>query len=900
MEHQDRLAKALADRYRIEREIGSGGMATVYLAQDIKHDRQVAIKVLRPDLAVSLGHERFHREVRIAAQLQHPNILPLLDSGAVDDLLYYVMPYVEGQSLREKLDKEGELPVGDALRILRDVVDALTEAHTHGVVHRDIKPENILLRGRHALVADFGVAKAVSEATGRAQFTTAGIALGTPAYMAPEQATADPHVDHRVDIYAVGAVAYELLTGRTVFLGSSPQRVLAAHVAEQPDPVRKHRDTVPVALEALVMRCLEKKAADRWQSAEELHSALVALLTPSGGMTPTSTVPIQAAGLSSARPIAIAAILATVVTLIGMGLWSWLGSRVSPVLELGQMAQLTFEPGLEIDPALSPDGQWLAYVAGPFGNMHVHLRQVSGGRAVDLTAGLPGDHRWPKWSPDGTEIMFQANGSIYQIPALGGVPPRRIVDSSAWEHRSRELRFFGAGSATWSPDGNQIAYVASDTIFVASSDGSGSREVAVDYYPHSLQWSPDGSHLVYVSGNGNYVLGTTLLANGAASAIRVLSLSDGSLVTLTNQERVYQSPRWMPSGDKLLYISNEGGARDIYQVEVNSSGAQASPPSRLTTNLGALTISLSADGRKLSYSAFRNNSNIWSIPIPLQGTSSLSEAEAVTVGTQAIEGLGVSPDGRWLVFDSNRRGNFDIYRLALLDGQSEQLTDHPADDFLPSWSPDGEEIAFYSFRHGTRDLFVMTPDGASETRLTDDPAQERYPDWSPDGNSLVFYSDKSGNQEIWVMSREDRSSNWGEPKQLTFEEGSDPRWSPDGKWISYISTGTIRLVSPDGGADVILAEGETDALGPIPMFPEWSADSRTVFFKAVDAQGVASFWSVPVSGGEPRLLVRFDDPMRPSLRPEFTTDGERFFFTVGTQQSDIWVMDLFDPGDESH
>jgi len=290
----DRLKTALADRYTIEREIGSGGMATVYLAEDLKHHRQVAIKVLRPDLAATLGPERFLREIEIAAKLQHPHILPLLDSGEADSFLYYVMPFVEGQSLRDKLAKEGELPIGDAVRILRDVVDALTEAHAHGVVHRDIKPENILLRGRHALVTDFGVAKAVSEATGREKLTTAGVALGTPAYMAPEQAAADPHLDHRVDIYAVGAVAYELLTGRPVFMGTTPQMILSAHVTETPEPVTKHRDTVPTALESVVMRCLEKKPADRFQSAEELLPQLEALTTPSGGVTPTDTQPLTA------------------------------------------------------------------------------------------------------------------------------------------------------------------------------------------------------------------------------------------------------------------------------------------------------------------------------------------------------------------------------------------------------------------------------------------------------------------------------------------------------------------------------------------------------------------------------------------------------------------------------
>jgi TolB-like protein/tRNA A-37 threonylcarbamoyl transferase component Bud32 len=295
------LAAALADRYRNERELGAGGMATVYLAEDLKHHRQVAVKVLRPELAASLGSERFLREVTIAANLQHPHVVPLYDSGHSDGFLYYVMPYVEGTSLRQKLLREGELPIVEAVRILRDVADAMAYAHLHGVVHRDIKPENVMLSGRHALVTDFGVAKAVSQATGRQTLTTAGVALGTPAYMCPEQAAADPHTDHRADIYAFGVVAYELLTGRPPFTGGSPQAVLSAHVTMAPDPVTRHRASIPPILAALVMRCLEKKSADRPQSADELIPQLEAVLTPSGGMTPTDTKPHQAAARPATR-----------------------------------------------------------------------------------------------------------------------------------------------------------------------------------------------------------------------------------------------------------------------------------------------------------------------------------------------------------------------------------------------------------------------------------------------------------------------------------------------------------------------------------------------------------------------------------------------------------------------
>ncbi|MEO8294632.1 MAG: protein kinase [Gemmatimonadota bacterium] len=285
-----RLAAALADRYRLERELGQGGMATVYLAHDLKHDRKVAVKVLRPEVSAALGPERFLREIRIAAQLSHPNILPLHDSGEVaasaeeGRLLYYVMPFVDGESLRSRLERGGPLPVGETTRLVRDIVDALAKAHRAGVIHRDIKPENILLSDGHALVADFGVARAVSAAASSGDHTTAGMALGTPAYMAPEQAAGDPNIDHRADLYAVGLVAYEMLTGHQAFAGPTPQALIAAQITARPAPVATRRAGIPASLAALVMRCLEKNPADRWSSSEEL---LQALDSPDSGTRPT-------------------------------------------------------------------------------------------------------------------------------------------------------------------------------------------------------------------------------------------------------------------------------------------------------------------------------------------------------------------------------------------------------------------------------------------------------------------------------------------------------------------------------------------------------------------------------------------------------------------------------------
>jgi tetratricopeptide (TPR) repeat protein/predicted Ser/Thr protein kinase len=292
----ERLQQAVGDTYRIERELGGGGMSRVFLADEVRLGRQVVIKLLPPDMSAGVNVERFEREIRLAAKLQHPHIVPLLTAGAKGDLLYYVMPFIKGESLRAKLAREGELPIGEAARILRDVADALAYAHREGVVHRDIKPDNVLISDNHAVVTDFGVAKAVSASTGESSLTSLGVALGTPAYMAPEQAAADPNVDHRADIYALGALAYEMLTGRPPFAGTSPQVVLSAHVTQAPDPVTTHRETVPPALAEVVMRCLAKKPADRYQRADDLRAQFEAVLTPTGGITPTGTQPVSAVG----------------------------------------------------------------------------------------------------------------------------------------------------------------------------------------------------------------------------------------------------------------------------------------------------------------------------------------------------------------------------------------------------------------------------------------------------------------------------------------------------------------------------------------------------------------------------------------------------------------------------
>jgi serine/threonine-protein kinase len=331
---QEQVQRALGDAYLLERELGGGGMSRVFLAHERALGRKVVVKVLLPELAAGVNVERFRREIQLAAQLQHPHIVPLLSAGEAEGLPYFIMPFVNGESLRTRISREGEFPISETLRILRDLVSALGYAHSHGVVHRDVKPENVLLSGGVAVVTDFGVAKAVTvsaDAAGASGLTSLGVALGTPTYMAPEQATASPHTDHRADIYSLGVVAYEMLTGFPPFTGRSPQAMLAAHVVEEPEAIERRRPSIPPMLATLVKECLAKRPAERPQAAADLMHVLDAITTPSGGTAATTAVRLPAheghAGRSR-RGLMAASVAGLVLLLAGIVLWSGRNSRV--------------------------------------------------------------------------------------------------------------------------------------------------------------------------------------------------------------------------------------------------------------------------------------------------------------------------------------------------------------------------------------------------------------------------------------------------------------------------------------------------------------------------------------------------------------------------------------------
>ena len=439
------LQKALGKSYRVERELGGAGMSRIFLARDVELDRQIVVKVLPPDLAAGLNVDRFRREIQLAAKLQHPHIVPLLSAGAKGGLLYYTMPFIAGENLRAQLVRLRELPIADATKILREVADALAYAHSQGVVHRDIKPENILFSGDHALVTDFGVSKALSSATseimpdGSGHLTSLGVALGTPTYMAPEQAAADPKIDHRADIYSLGVVGYELLAGRPPFTGMTPQATLSAQVTINPDPVADHRPNIPPALAAAIMRCLEKHPADRWQTAAELRTQLETVFTPSGATQPVAGV--RAAFRWTPRRVTIAAAAAGIL-IAGIFLNTIAFKKDDAGFSVGANHQITNLAGVELYPAISPDGKLVAYVASHAGKAQIFVRQITGGRPIALTDGTA-DAVWPRWKPDGSSLIFSADGTVFTIPSLGGSPTALIPKSATTAFVSCE----------WSPDG---------------------------------------------------------------------------------------------------------------------------------------------------------------------------------------------------------------------------------------------------------------------------------------------------------------------------------------------------------------------------------------------------------------------------------------------------------------
>ncbi len=876
--------------YEIVASIGAGGMGEVYRARDPALGRDVAIKVLPAALAADADAlSRFDREARSVAQLSHPNILGIFDFGRDGETAYAVMELLDGETLRARLEA-GPLSARKALDIAVQVGHGLAAAHDRGIVHRDIKPENLFLtRDDRVKILDFGLARpmdlgAEAATVARSVATSQGAILGTIGYMAPEQVRGLP-VDHRTDIFAFGAVLFEMLTGRRVFHGHTPADTLSAILTTDPPEIDTGTGELPPALDRLMRRCLEKKQELRFQSSRDLAFALESIgtrTTPNAAGSAIAPAEVRPARQRWLAPFALGltagTLLAATVVLL-----------VRPVaaidhMRFGRTTAVTREGGVELHPALSPDGKLIAYAAGPKERMHIFVRQLAGGSPIDLTAAETGSFNWPRWSPDGTRIAFHrqnplaAPTGIFIVPALGGAT-RSFFDSTDGSP---------TGSPAWSPDGTAIAYTSASGVFVRGLDDSTPRRLADLGSPHSLAWSPDGRFIALVSENPNFMFSGRTLGNTAPSAIMVVPIEGGTPIDVTGRSELNMSPVWTADSRRLLFVSNAHGTRDIYEIALDASGHPGGPRQRLTTGLNAHSISLSGDATRLAYSTFSLSSDVWTIDIPARGDVSVSQATSIVRNMGSVEGTSPSPDGKWLAFDSNRAGNQDIYKIRLPDGAPEQLTTDPADDFLPQWSPDGMHLAFHSWRSGNRDVYTITAEGRDAEPVAAGPAHEFYPDWSI-ADRILFFTDMPGRSELSVVRRD--GGRWSAPARLS-ATGGLARWSPDGRRAAVVNrnSSTVSVVSADGGETRVLTA--FNATGELPSFPAWSADGQTVYVFSASATDRSSIWALPADGGAARLVVRFDDPTRVPNRSEFDTDGRRFFFTLGQHDGDISTMEI--------
>jgi len=880
----ERLRVALDGQYKILKEIGAGGMATVYLAEDLKHGRQVALKVLRPELSATLGPSRFFREIQVAARLQHPHILPLHDSGEAGGFLYFVMPFVDGESLRERLARVGELPIHDAVKILIEVVDALAYAHSHGVVHRDIKPDNVMLSGRHALVTDFGVAKAVSEATGKNQLTTAGVALGTPAYMAPEQAAADPHLDHRVDIYAVGAMGYELLTGRPPFIGMTPQQVLAAHVTQAPDPVTRYRAAVPAALEGVLMRCLAKRASDRWQSAEELLQNLEPLATPSGGMTPTNTRPIQGVTLASTpagrRWVAAAAgiVLAVVGTL---GWCAFRGGKVERIQP--DWVQVT-STGNANTPSLCRAGQRLAYrtrQCTPEGycTFDVVVQDVGGAGGTTVL------RRWAsiwgiQWSNDARFLLvygFEGTAGRwgpFSVPSLGGGTPRFLGCCNAHMgigDTALVSRWYGGDSLEWILKVSMTDGIARDSFASRHQEGA-----------PALAW-PVGSD------------GQVLLVRSSGGVGRYTTVEpDGRVIdslTLTLDRFNWGSSETVRGGrDIVLARPRDGGLGDydLVRFRIGTDGKIGERPDTILAGLRGW-FSTEPNGM-LATATGTSSYEVWSMT--RGGPATMRFTQRRLAAATAPVGGGLDPTGeRVALWRRVVVGGKALTQLSIIpvDSGPETLLGPPREIADYTWTTDGRSLVVALVDRDTVRVVEQEVEGGRSRPVTTIPTKEFEQVTALVGGGVAISTPVRTILHLrGIPGRAD--TTFVLPDSEGTMNNFDP--SPDGK--SLVSNGWDRSYDSVVVRRIDLATLQSTKLWAIyadgSQRPTWFTDG-TIQIQVQENASTLVWYRIPAAGGR---AVRLGTPPR-AVDATFrvSADGRRVIARVNANSWDIYLIRNF-------
>jgi len=829
------LRAALAGHYEILREIGRGGMATVYLARDVKHARDVAVKVLDPELGAVLGVERFLSEIRVTATLQHPNLLPLFDSGEAHGLLFYVMPFVDGESLRARLDREKQLSVDDAVRIATAVANALTYAHERGVIHRDLKPENILLQAGQPVVADFGIALAVSNAAGQ-RVTQTGLSLGTPQYMSPEQATGDRDVDRRTDIYSLAAVTYEMLAGEPPHSGPTVQAVIAKLMTEDVRPIAAVRRSVPAHVDQALARGLEKLAADRFATATEFADVLNGRVT-----TPQMRRPGTIAAASRSRGVAMIAIAAVAGIVLGAAAVALL--RPTALEEPLRRLSLLPPPGLTFESiAFSPDGRRIAFAAADSaGRSRLWVRSLDSTDATPI-ADTDGASD-PFWSPDSRSLGFFAGKTLKRVDVAGGAPqtlcavpfnrggsrggtwgPNDTIVFAAFEWHWSALHAVSArggeprtldtrepssteGHHWWPsflPDGRHFLYYVSSAradmtgIYLGSLDGAPGRMLLrAPTAGIPVSFSPAGSDVAML-----YVEAGTLLMRRLELSGATLSPDAVPLGAVVADAQAHHAIVTASKTGQVLYASRVGRTRfhwlDRRGVDL---GAVGEPGIHID-------LKIAPDDRRAVVQ--RENARAKGDLYLLGGSTEVQ----ITEGDEYHGGPTLSGDGtRLFYFVVPARGRWEIRQRAMSGAGAEQLV-HRADvDIVPlDVSPDERALMYLAFTTGENasDLWTwsVANGGRAEPFLATS-SDETLGRFSPNGRWVAFQSNRSGQYEIWILPF---PAGAADPIRVSVRGGTQPRWPRQGHELFYID-GDNRLMAVE-----VSTAGGFRASTPSPLF----------------------------------------------------------------------------------
>jgi len=812
-----RLSAALADRYVIERELGAGGMATVYLAHDVRHDRKVALKVLRPELSAILGAERFLHEIKTTANLQHPHILPLHDSGEAGGLVFYVMPYVEGESLRDRLNREQQLPVEEAVRIACEVADALDYAHRHGVIHRDIKPENILLHDGRAQVADFGIALAVSTAGAGTRMTETGMSLGTPHYMSPEQAMGQREITAKSDVYALGCVLYEMLSGEPPFNGPNAQAIIARVMTESPRSLTLQRKSIPPHVEAAVHAALEKLPADRLATAAQFAEAL----RRPGSLPPTAshTAAAPAARPTPAGRVARAALrvapwlIAAAAALAAI----WVSRHPRASGETPRFSIVVPDSeGVRTDHsnrslAFAPDGSRFVYSgSGPRRRRMLYERTLGQlePRLIPGTEGAEG----PFFSPDGQWVAFFADGKLKKV-ALAGGPPLTLADAP------------GPRGGAWS-EGGTIAFNGSGTSGGLLSVSAAGGPVDTLTRPGTDTTTGSSHRLPQFLPGGRTVVFTELV--GAGVRVAAVDLASRRITTLVDQA---MDAYYAPTGH-LVYGTQTGALVavpfDAKRVRVTGSPVSLLEGLLVNAATGATAFALSATGRLVYLSG-----------VQVPRTLVLVDARGTERPLGAMVNLGsprFSPDGRRIALVSSEGRNQDVRVLDLERKTLSRLTFEGVNQY-PEWTPDGRRVAFNTSRTGSQgiDLYWTAADGSGEARpLFGGPGTQQEVQFAPDGRTTAVRQNTPGTttkRDIWIAQVD--SPQAAHPYLASPFEERSMVLSPDGGWMAY--------VSDESGRDEVYVRSFPEASGRWQISvdgglePRWAHSGRALFYRSGDS-----------------------------------------------------------------